>query len=286
MKHRLTRTAAVGAAAALLLAGCSGSGEGSSQAVSEDCVPAHEGVETIKPGVLTVAHYDYPPFAYMEEGEFVGIEGEIMTKIAEMECLDMELVQGDGSAMITSVQTGRADTTLGSWYRTAEREEVVRLSSPVVTSPLSVVSTSGVKTVDELTELDAVGAGQALVGVEEMQELLGNKLKLYPNNDAEFADFQSGRIDGAILGLGAAVTLLELYPVEGATVEPLEADPRLSATVNVGQTNFPVNLDNESLGKAIDENIAQLREDGTIAELAEKYGFPAEIADPGEPNLL
>ncbi|WP_200331763.1 ABC transporter substrate-binding protein [Leucobacter sp. L43] len=286
MKHRLTRTAAIGAVAALFLAGCSSSGDDSSQAVSKDCVPAHEGIETIKPGVLTVAHYDYPPFAYMEEGEFVGIEGEIMTQIAEMECLDLELVQGDGSAMITSVQTGRADTTLGSWYRTAERAEVVRLSSPVVTSPLSVVSTSGVKTVDELAELDAVGAGQALVGVEEMQALLGGKLKLYANNDAEFADFQAGRIDGAVLGLGAAVTLLELYPVEGATVEPLEADPRLSATVNVGQTNFPVNLDNESLGEAIDENIAQLREDGTIAELAEKYGFPAEIADPGEPNLL
>ncbi|MGW9021651.1 ABC transporter substrate-binding protein [Leucobacter chromiiresistens] len=285
MKHRLTRTAALGAAAALLLAGCSSAG-GGSEAIAEDCVPAHDGIETIKPGVLTVAHYDYPPFAYMEEGEFVGIEGEIIAEIAKMECLDLELVQGDGSAMITSVQTGRADTTLGSWYRTKERSEVVRLSDPVVTSPLSVVSTTGVQTVDELTELDAVGAGQALVGVEEMQDLLGGKLKLYANNDAEFADFQAGRIDGAVLGLGAAVTLLELYPVEGATVEPLEADPRLSATVNVGQTNFPVGLDNDSLGDAINDDIAQLREDGTIAELAEKYGFPAEIADPGEPNLL
>ncbi|WP_053386397.1 substrate-binding periplasmic protein [Leucobacter japonicus] len=285
MKNRLTSIAALSALAALMLAGCSAT-ESASSAVSEDCVPAHPDVETITPGVLTVAHYDYPPFGYIEEGEFVGIEGEIIAQIAEMECLDLKLVPGDSSAMITSVQTGRADTTVGSWYRTAERAEVVRLSAPVVTSPLSLVSTSGAKTVDELAELDAVGAGQALVGIEELQGLLGGKLKLYSTNDAEFADFQAGRIQGAVLGLGAAVTLLELYPVDGATVEPIEPDERLSATVNVGQTNFPVNLNADALGKAIDADIEQLREEGVIAKLAEKYGFPAEIADPGEPNLL
>ncbi|MFD5600045.1 substrate-binding periplasmic protein [Leucobacter sp. NPDC058333] len=285
MKYRLTTLTALAAASALLFTGCS-SGGAASSAVGADCVPAHDNVKTIKPGVLTVAHYDYPPFGYIEDGKFVGIEGEIIAKIAEMECLDVTLVPGDSSAMITSVQTGRADTTVGSWYRTAERAKVVRLSDPVVTSPLSVVSTTGAKTVDDLLDIDAVGAGQALVGVEELQGLLGSKLKLYSTNDAEFADFQAGRIDGAVLGLGAAVTLLDLYPVEGATVEPLEPDPRLSATVNVGQTNFPVNLKAEDLGQAIDDDIAQLREDGVIAELAEKYGFPADIAEPGEPNLL
>ncbi|RGE20068.1 ABC transporter substrate-binding protein [Leucobacter sp. wl10] len=285
MKNRMIRIAALGAVTALLLTGCSAPQESSGSA-NQSCKPAHDGVETITPGVLTVATYDYPPFAYMEEGKFVGIEGEIMNRIAEMECLEVKLVPGDSSAMITSVQTGRADTTLGSWYRTAERAKVVRLSEPVVTSPLSVVSTTGISTVDEIAALDTVGAGQALVGIEELQALLGDRLKLYTTNDAEFADFQAGRIKGAVLGLGAAVALLKLYPIEGATVKPIEADPRLSATVNVGQTNFPVNLKNESLGKAIDADIATLRKEGFIAKLAEKYGFPAEIAEPGEPNLL
>ena len=283
MKKPLFSIAALGAIPALLLTGCSPAANDSAEESGEACVPQHENIETITPGVLTVAHYDYPPFAYMDDGEFVGIEGEIIARIAEMECLDLKLVPGDSSAMITSVQTGRADTTLGSWYRTAERAKVVRLSEPVVTSP---VSTKDISTVDEIAELGAVGAGQALVGIEELQALLGDRLKLYSTNDAEFADFQAGRIDGAVLGLGAAVTLLKLYPVEGATVNPIEPDPRLSATVNVGQTNFPVNLKNEGLGEAIDDGIRKLREEGFIAELAKKYGFPAEIADPGEPNLL
>lgn len=246
----------------------------------------YEGLKTIAPGVLTVAHYEYPPFAFMDGDKLVGIEGEVMQEIADMECLDIKVVAGDSSAMITSVQTGRADTTLGSWYRTAKRAEVVRLSAPIVMSPLSVVSTAGVDTVDEIGDLDAIGAGQGLVGVEELQALYGDKLKLYQNNDAEFADFQAGRIDAAILGLGAAVSQMEHYPVEGAEAHPIEPDERLSATVDVGQTNFPVNLDNEALGAAFDEDIQTLREDGFIAKLAEKYGFPAEIAEPGEPNLL
>ncbi len=284
MKAMKRSACAVLAAGMIALAGCS-SNPGQ-QTSASDCKPAHDGIQTITPGVLTVAHYEYPPFAYVENGELKGLEGEVLQKIANMECLKINVVPGDSAAMITSVQTGRADTTLGSWYRTKARSEVVRLSEPVVTSPLAVVSKTGATTVDDLTKLGSVGAGQALVGVGELKSLLGDRLKLYPTNDAEFADFQAGRIQAIVLGYGAAITSLKKQPVEGAEVKIIEADSRLSATVKVGQTNFPTRLNNSSLGAAIDGDIQSLRKDGTIADIAKKYGFPAGIANPGAPNLL
>lgn len=288
LMKRIKRTTgavlALASAAAVALTGCSSGASAST--VAADCKPAHEGLTTITKGTLTVANYDYPPFSYMENGKLAGVEGEVMQKIADNECLSIKLVTGDSSAMITSVQTGRADTTLGSWYRTKKRSEVVRLSQPVISSPMSVVSTNGINTLEQLMQEPAVGAGQALVGADELQGLLGAKLKLYANDDAQFADLKAGRTQAVVLGYGAALAQLKKNPVDGAVVKPLSPDERWSPTVGVGQTNFPVNKDNDALGKAIDENIDALRKDGTLKQLAEKYGFDPSVAEPGEPNLL
>lgn len=288
MTHRNIRTAGLATlvVTAFALTGCSGGGETAEPAAAADCTPVHDGLETIKEGVLTVAHYDYPPFATVEDGELMGVEGEVLALIAEMECLEIEIVEGDSAAMISSVATGRADTTLGSWYRTKARAETVRLGAPIVTSPLAIVSASGMETVDDLVDGGQIGVGQGLVANEDLQAVLGDKLSLYPNIDAAFSDLQSGRIEGVVLGLGAAITQLELNPVDDAEILPIEPDERIASTVSPGQTNFPVALTSEALGEAMDEDISTIRESGDLEDLAVEYGFPAETADPGEPNEL
>ncbi|RWZ46056.1 amino acid ABC transporter substrate-binding protein [Labedella phragmitis] len=272
--------------AAAVLAGCSGTEEASSTSAPDaSCTPAHPDVTTITEGVLTVAQYPYAPFSIYEDGELTGVEGDVMTRIAEMECLTIEVVPGESAAMITSVQNGRADTTLGSWYRTAAREEVVLLSDPVVTSPLSLISTTGADTADEIAAM-TIGVGQGLTNAENLAELLGDNLKTYPSGDAAMADFQAGRVDGVIMGLGAAVEQLNLHPVDGASIMPIQADERIPATVDIGQTNFPVNQSNEALVEAINDDIAEIRSSGELAEIAEKYDYPVDATEPGEPNLL
>lgn len=298
-KHHWKATAAV-AAVSLSLTACNGgdvpapddseaeaAGSGEENGVTEDCTPRHEDLDTIEEGTLTIAQYEYPPFSMYADntGELTGVEGDILTRFAEMQCLETDIVQGDSAAMITSVETGRADTTLGSWYRTQERSEVVRQSEPVITSPLSIVSTEGIDNVDDLMEA-RVGVGQGLVAVEDLQELLGDDLNLYQNVDSAFADLQAGRIDAAVLGYGAAITQLENRPVEGAEIMPIEPDERIASTVEVGQTNFPTHLESDSLGEALDEIIIELRQEGIIEDIAGEYGFSPEVADPGEPNLL
>lgn len=285
MTHRRTGFLALAALTALVLSGCSAGGSEATAADAE-CTPVHEGLTTIKDGVLTVAHYDYPPFATVEDGELTGLEGEVLSRIAEMECLDIEIVEGDSAAMISSVATGRADTTLGSWYRTAERAKTVRLGAPIVTSPLAVVSSTGIDSVEKLLDGGQIGVGQGLVANEDLQALLGDQLSLYPNIDAAFSDLQAGRIEGVVLGLGAAITQLEMHPVDGAEILPLEPDERIASTVSPGQTNFPVALTSEALGEAMDADIATIRDSGDLEEIAVEYGFPAETADPGEPNAL
>lgn len=284
MKKSLAITAVV--SALFVLSACGGTPPGASNAVADNCQPRDKDLKTLEDGVLTVAQYEYTPFSMSQTpGELTGLEGDILTKFAEMECLTLKINKGDSPAMITSVATGRADTTLGSWYRTKERAEKVRLSAPVVTSPFSSVSKDGIDTVDGLKQVK-VGVGHGLIGVDDLKKILGNDLKVYQNDDAVFDDISSGRINASVLGYIAGVQYLKKHDIDGYKVTPLKPDNRLPATVDAGQTNFPVSKDNEQLGKAIDSVIKELRESGELDKIAEKYDLDPQVMHPGEPNLL
>jgi polar amino acid transport system substrate-binding protein len=281
-------TLVVGAISALLiLTGCSSSvppAAGGENA--EACTPRDADLKTLSDGTLTVAQYEYPPFSMSDGSDnLTGLEGDILTKFAEVECLTLTVNTGDSAAMITSVATGRADTTLGSWYRTKERAQKVRLSAPVATSPFSTVTKEGVKTVDDLAKLK-IGVGQGLVGIDKLKAVLGDNLKIYQNDDATYEDIKAGRIDGTVQGFIAAHSYIEKHGITGFKVTVLDADKRLPSTVEAGQTNFPVNMDNDMLGEAIDSFVAELRSSGELDKIAEKYNLDATVMQPGEPNLL
>ena len=60
----------------------------------------------------------------------------------------------------------------------------------------------------------------------------------------------------------------------------------ISSTASPGQTNFPTNKSNPTLGKAINDDIAKIRSSGDLKKIAEKYGYPVEATEPGVSNLL
>ena len=75
-------------------------------------------------------------------------------------------------------------------------------------------------------------------------------------------------------------------PIEGAKVIDVKPNPKVPQFAAVGQVMLPSSLDNEALGKALDEDIKTLRENGTIKKLLEKYGVDASVGEPGAPTEL
>jgi polar amino acid transport system substrate-binding protein len=53
-----------------------------------------------------------------------------------------------------------------------------------------------------------------------------------------------------------------------------------------GQSNFPYTKTNTGLGSALDEDIAALRADGSIAAILKAHGLNPSAADPGPAKLL
>jgi polar amino acid transport system substrate-binding protein len=255
------------------------------EATTDECVPAHPGVMTVESGFLTVAAYEYPPFSAIDGDKLSGAEGEILNAIAALECLDVMVQPGTGAAMIPAIETGRADTTLGSWYRTAARAEIVLLSNPVIIDQLTLISVDGVDTIEGLVG-KKVGSTLGFLWNEDLEKVLGNDLSLYETTQALYADLASGRISVVVDTFPSGQAALKNTPVEGAVFNVPAPDDRVVSTTMPGQTNFPVSLSNPGLQEAINNNLDTLRESGVLAEIAEKWGFSPSSVETTVPNLL
>ena len=255
------------------------------EVTTEDCVPAHPDLTTVEAGLLTVAAYEYPPFSAIDGESLSGAEGEILHAIAELECLDVMVQPGTGAAMIPAIESGRADTTLGSWYRTAARAEIVLLSNPVIIDQLTLISVSGVDSVEGLIG-NKVGSTLGFLWNEDLEKILGNDLSLYETTQALYADLASGRISVVVDTFPSGQAALKNTPVEGSVFNVPAPDDRVVSTTKPGQTNFPVNLNNPGLQEAINNNLDTLRESGVLGEVAEKWGFSPTAVAETVPNLL
>ena len=303
MHKKVIKLAVAVAFGGLALAGCS-SDDSATDAVAEtaaaeetmaadetmteeaaDCVPAHAGLVTVDAGFLTVAAYEYPPFASIDGEMITGAEGEILNAIAALECLDVKVQPGSGAAMIPAIESGRADTTMGSWYRTAEREKIVLLSDPVIIDQLTLISVDGVDTIEGLVG-KKVGSTLGFLWNEDLEKVVGGDLSLYETTQSMYADLARGRIDVIVDTFPSAQAALALTPVEGAASVVPAPDERVLSTTKPGQTNFPVNLDNPDLITAINENLKTLRADGTLESIAVEWGFSPTAVAETEPNLL
>ncbi|WP_449277795.1 substrate-binding periplasmic protein [Leucobacter sp. GX24907] len=275
--RRLLALGGVATIAATGLAACSSAG-GEDGAGGEECSPAHE-FETLNEGVLAVSTYDIPPYVVIEEdGTLSGWEGELISKFAEENCLSLEVsAAGGAGAVVPSVETGRADVGIGAWYRTEARAEIVRLSYPTSLDRSGIVSLEGLSSED----LDGhkVGSQSGNLWNDSLQKKLGDDFAVYQDTEAEFSDLSAGRIDAVIETLAAISTRLDSKPIEGVEVVPVEPIDGVPEFDRPGQTTMLTALDNESIGEALDASIEAWHEDGSIAELFDKYGLDPESTE-------
>ncbi|MFC9335723.1 substrate-binding periplasmic protein [Arthrobacter sp. NPDC057009] len=281
----LVRALSAGSAAGLLAISLSACGGGETSSVASDCKPAHSDLKTITDGELTVASYDYAPATILDGENVTGMEGDLINEIAKLECLKVTVsTSGGAGAVIPSVQSKRVDIGSGNWLRTKERTKIVYMSTPLWNDPQGIVSTKGL-TSDDL-EGHVVGSVAGNLWNDSMQKWLGDKFKIYQDDESIYADLKAGRIDALVASSASANYRLKDAPIEGAKVVDVKPNPKVPQFAAVGQVMLPSSLDNEALGKALDEDIKTLRDNGTIKKLLEKYGVDASVGEPGAPTEL
>ena len=227
----LHMTSAVACVAMATLLGCGA-------ASAQSCTPAHKIDTTVSPGKLTVAIYEYPPFA-VTSPELGGVDGEIVKAVAKMECLTVVPVVVDPAATVQYVLSGKADVAGGDWYRTAKRAEVLGLSYPTYLDQMGVYSKDGVSTVAAMIGKQ-VGTVSGFLWVAELQKLLGANLHLYPNPVGLAQDLEAGRVQIGVdsYGTGAYAQKKGGYP--GIVIKVAEPDTRVQSSIQAAQGEHPL----------------------------------------------
>jgi polar amino acid transport system substrate-binding protein len=289
----MLRRLGTGAALAILaasVAACSSSSKsgdgGNSSAGGADCTPAHK-FTTLSAGKLTIAITEVAP--YSESGQGVskptGIDGDIITSIAKMECLSITGSVTPYSAAISSVQTKRDDLTIGGWYRTAERNKVVGLSDPMYLDQMAFISRDDVPTIQDLKG-KSVGTVNGYIFVEGLKTLLGSSLKIYPDTAGMLQDMSTGRLQVAVVGSGTASDVVENGKTKGLKFSVPPGDQAVPASVEPAQICFPYTQSNAALGDALNADIATLKSSGELATILAKYKLPKSLTDTGNPRLI
>jgi polar amino acid transport system substrate-binding protein len=274
--HRLTACASLALAWALTWGA----------AAAQECKPAHKIDSLVNPGKLTVAIYEYPPFAVTSGGKFGGVDSEILKSIAATECLMFSPLVVDPAATIQYVLAGRADIAAGDWYRTAERAKVLGMSAPTYLDQMGIYSKDGVSTVAAMIGKQ-VGTVSGFLWVAELQKLLGANLKLYPNPVALAQDLQAGRVQIGVDSYGTgAYGQREKGAYAGIIIKVAEPDQRVQASIQAAQANLPYTKANTSLGAALDADIEALHKDGKIAAYLKSFGLDPSGAETGEARLI
>ena len=220
----------------------------------------------VTPGTLTVAtEGTYKPFSYHDEsGELVGYDVEVSKAVAEKLGLEVDFQETEWAAIFAGLESNRFDVIGNQVSINEEREEKYSLSDPYSVSPGALVVASDNTDITGFDGLEGKKAAQsATSNWYELAAGYGADIEEVEGWNESVSLLTSGRID---FTLNDRLTVLDYLATEGDDAIKIVAetdDPSLSA--------YAVTKDNSALTDAINEALAELSADGTLAEIGEKY---------------
>ncbi|MFJ1874155.1 substrate-binding periplasmic protein [Streptomyces chartreusis] len=237
-------------------------------------------LDTLTPGVIKVAVQPYAPYTSVQDGKIVGLDGDILTRVAEKLDLKVEPQVTDFAGMLAGVQSRRVDITVGGVAWSEDRQKQGLFTDPPYYSPpaMAVAGDKTYKTVDDLKGLD-LGTVEGYVWVKSIQAVPDAKLHAYPDANGVFDDLGAGRVDVGFLDPLIIIAAqkerpdlkIETQYMTPPTAEQVEAQPAY-AYFQPYQTGFYLPKKATELEKAISEEIDAMYASGEMAELVKKYG--------------
>lgn len=265
MSRRRITAFVLAAATALTLTACSSpSPEPSGAAGGDD-------YGLVTEGTLTVAtEGTYRPFTFHDEtGDLVGFDVEIAEAVADKLGLEVVFQETQWDAIFAGLDAGRFDLIANQVSINPEREEKYLFSEPYTVSPGVIVVPEGDDSITSFDDLAGKTTAQSLTSNwYELAEASGATVEAVEGWAQAVALLQQGRVDATI---NDNLTFLDYEKSEGPTGLKIAAE-----TDDPAYNAFALTKDKTALVAAIDEALAELREEGVLAEISEKY-FGADV---------
>ena len=275
MKRRtfISLMSVMAAAGVLTLAGCS-SNSGSSAAASGAAssaasTGAADQLAAIQAnGKLVVAlEGAWQPWSYHDESDtLVGYDVEVSRAIAEKLGVEPEYVESDWDSLFAGLDAGRFDIVCNGVEVTDERAKTYNFTTPYGYIHTALAVRKDNEDIKSFEDLKGKTTANSLASTYmELAESYGATVQGIDTLEETIQLLTAGRIDATLNADVSFYDYLNVHP---------DADFKLVAqTEDASHVAIPVRKgdDSASLLEAINTAIEELRADGTLKELSEKY---------------
>ncbi len=210
----------------------------------------------------------YPPFEFHDKtGALVGYDIDLVNAVAEKMGKEVKWVDMAFDGLIPALLTNKIDMVAACMSVTSERSKKVNFSEPYIITYSAFVTPSGNDTLNTLEDLKGKKVSVQLGTTEDLyvSELEGIEVRKFNKLDDAVREVTLDRVDAAFMDEPVAKDYVGSKQFEGKlkvafTVE-IEGAPKA----------FALNKNDTQLLEAVNKALIELKEEGAIEELNEKW---------------
>lgn len=258
--RRPIRIAALLGAAALTLTACGDDG-GDSEADGDNAL------NLISSGTIVVAMSgEFQPFSYFDGNTLTGFDHDIGVAIAEELGLEVETATGAFDTLIGGIKANRYDVLIASMTPTPDRDKEVDFTDPYYVSGAQAFVVPGTECTD-IAQMDSPVVGVATGTTyhdyltNEGADWVG-EIRTFSSDVTALQDVPTGRLDAAMTDRNVG-----LHQIQESGLDLVECGEPLY----IEEPAFAVKEGNAALQEALNDALATIKENGTYAEISEKY---------------
>lgn len=211
---------------------------------------------------------EFRPYEFVnDKNEIVGIDAEIAAAVAEKLGYELEIMDMDFDSLLTAVQSGAIDFALAGMTVNEERLLTVDFSDTYATGVQVVIvpENSIIKTVDDLTG-KKIGVQAGTTGDIYCTDDFGQEMvQQYKNGALAVAALKNGQVDCVVIDNEPAKNYVKAN--EGLKI--------LETEYAVEDYAAAISKENKQLKEDFNKALKELKDEGKIAEIIEKY-IPSE----------
>lgn len=277
MKKFLAMAMATAMALSLTACGSSNAGTSASGSVSGSVSGSASGSNTdaayttVTEGKLTMStNASFPPYEMVaDDGSFEGIDIEVAGAIADKLGLELQVDDMGFDAALQAAQTGKSDMVMAGVTVTEERQAVMDFSDSYANGVQVVIvkEDSAIQTLDDLANANMIGCQMGTTGYIYCSDTVENggygedHVTPYDDGAAAIQALVNGQIDAVVI---------DNMPAQ----EYVKANPGLKILdTEFANEDYAIGVakGNTALLDAINGALAEMKADGTIQTIVDKY---------------
>ena len=209
----------------------------------------------------------FPPYEYYDGDKLVGIDVDVANAIAEKLGMKLEVVDIAFDSIVSGVQAGKYDMGMAGMTVNEERLEKVNFSDSYATGIQVVIVKEGgkVKSLDDMAADGVViGTQSGTTGFLFASEDFGDeKVKGFAKTTDAVEALKNGQVDCVMLDNEPAKALVAANPDAGLSI--------LDTAYANEDYAIAINKQNTDLLNQINAALAELKADGTLQGIIDKY---------------